>query len=107
MKVSPYKEFYEFTEYIPLPEIEDQFLRLKEVFECEIEIVRHSYKYEIGINYVNKPKYLILSEIKNVIRRLESMFPKLKIDLSDYKPPLNYGYSKVNGYKIYIQMITK
>ena len=70
------------SEILPITEVEDQFLRLEEVFDCEIQIMEviannrnivYIKRYSIDIKYTSSNRPEIIKELKQIKYRLESM----------------------------------
>lgn len=75
------------SDIISYDEVEDQFLRLKEILNCGIKISEYTYFYSIGIacdvnkSNVNKSKE-ISDELRQIRKRIETIYPKLTILIS-------------------------
>ena len=89
--IKRYKEFKESTheslsDIISMEEVEDQFLRLKEVLNYKVYIDYHighgsfdGYDYyTIRIEY---KKIIDTEEFKQIKRRIEAIYPKLEMDI--------------------------
>jgi hypothetical protein len=72
---------------IPIEEIEDQFLRLKEVFDCKISIVpsfitNNKYNIEININPKLSSIEKINEELEEIKKRIKSIY-QVDVDISN------------------------
>ena len=99
--IKKYKEFSESTieeltnienslkEYITIEDIEDQFLRLKEVLNHNIQIsfkwsIRGPY-YQIIINpSITRGKGKSYEELEQIINRIKEMYPKIVVYIPGY-----------------------
>jgi hypothetical protein len=74
------KEDKRLIDFISIDELEDQFLRLKEIYDCLIYINRmHSenisyYIYTVDIGVPDKNLQKTIKEIDNVKNRLQSIY---------------------------------
>ena len=78
--IKKFKEYISESIIISVEELEDQFLRFKEVFDCDISIILFESWYTITIiNYRHKKSDEVDKEINTIKRRIKSQYPNLKI----------------------------
>lgn len=76
------KENKDITKILFKEEIEDQFLKLKETFNCGVSIIDFPTpdRYFIYVTKISFEKFNeILKEIERIKRRIEAMFPLLNM----------------------------